>query len=179
MTGATMINDIEKQYQRLMVKRRELLQRLETYSADMLSFKAGPDKWSATEAIEHLVVVEDNFLAQVSTNTPVSSLDPEKRSPDKYQAVLRVMRQDVEVDVPHESIEPRGQFGLETLIQRWDDIREKMHALLDSIGPGREGDMVYLHPYGGPLNVTEALAFMEVHFDNHARHMDVILARAE
>jgi hypothetical protein len=106
-------------------------------------------------------------------------LDPEKRSPDKYQAVLRVMRQDVEVDVPHESIEPRGQFGLETLIQRWDDIREKMHALLDSIGPGREGDMVYLHPYGGPLNVTEALAFMEVHFDNHARHMDVILARAE
>ena len=174
-----MLLDIQDRYQRLMEKRRELLQRLEAYSDDGLSFKAGPDKWSAKEAIEHLVVVEDNFLEQVTANTPASSLDPEKKSPENYQVVLKVMRNDVEVDVPHESMEPHGQYSFTELLDQWDDIRVKMRALLEGIRSGAEDDMVYLHPYGGPLNILEALEFIEVHFDNHARHMDAILDRVE
>jgi len=54
-----------------------------------------------------------------------------------------------------------------------------MRVLLEGIRPGTDDNMVYLHPYGGPLNILEALAFIEVHFDNHARHMAVIPARAE
>jgi len=160
-----------------MEKRQELLRRIDAYADDKLSFKAGPDKWSANEAIEHLVVVEDNFIEQVSTNTPRSSLDPESRTPKNYQVVLKVMREDVEVDVPHESIEPHGQYTLTELLKRWDVIREKMGELLAAVEA--EGDMVYEHPYGGPLTIAEALEFIEVHFDNHARHMEDILARAE
>lgn len=174
-----MLPNIQERYDSLSTKRRELLQRLETYSADMLSFKAGPDKWSATEAIEHLVVVEDNFLEQVKTNIPVSSLDPEKRSPKNYQIVLKVMRKDVVVDVPHESMEPRGQYSMTELVERWDAIRDKMRVLLEEIDVKRAQDMVYKHPYAGPLNMAETLAFIDVHFDNDARQMDVILARAE
>jgi hypothetical protein len=173
-----MRQNIQERYERLREKRRALLQRLKSYSEEKLSFKAGPDKWSATEAIEHLVVVEENFLEQVRTNTPVSILDPEKRTPDKYQVVLKVMRKDVAVDVPHESIEPKGRFSLTELLKRWDDIRERMAVLLEEIEAQGEEGMVYQHPYGGPLNIVEALEFMEVHFDNHARHMELILARA-
>ena len=174
-----MLSDIQNRYQRLMEKRRELLQRLEAYSDDGLSFKAGPDEWSAKEAIEHLVVVEDNFLEQVTANTPASSLDPAKRSPEKYQVVLKVMRNDVEVDVPHASMEPHGQYSFTELLDQWDETRVKMQALLEGFKSGTEAAMVYHHPYGGPLNILEALAFIEVHFDNHARHMNVILDRVE
>ena len=174
-----MLPDIQKRHQRLTIKRRALLQSLEAYSTDKLSFKAGSDKWSAKEAIEHLVVVEDNFLEQVSEHRPVSSLDPDKRSPKNYQIVLKVMRKDVEVDVPHESMEPHGQFSLTELFERWDAIREKMRALLEGIDEKSEEDLVYEHPYAGPLNMAETLEFIDVHFDNHARHMEVILARAE
>ena len=174
-----MLSDIQKRYQSLMEKRRKLLQRLEAYSTDALSFKAGPDKWSAVEAVEHLVVVEDNFLEQVTANTPVSSLNSDKRSPKNYQIVLKVMQEDVRVDVPHESMEPHGRFSFAELLSRWDDIREKMRALLEAIETGAEESMVYQHPYAGPLNIAETLEFMEVHFDNHARHMEIILARAE
>ena len=174
-----MLPNIQKIYDSLLEKRRALLQSLETYSTDKLSFKAGPDKWSAKEAIEHLVVVEDNFLEQVSAHRPVSSLDPDKRSSKNYQIVLNVMRKDVEVDVPHESMEPHGEFSLTELFKRWDGIREKMRALLEEIDEKSEEDLVYEHPYAGPLNMAETLEFIDVHFDNHARHMDVILARAE
>lgn len=37
---------------------------------------------------------------------PVSSLDPEPRSPDKYQIILKVMQRDVEVDVPTKAWNP-------------------------------------------------------------------------
>jgi hypothetical protein len=54
-----------------------------------------------------------------------------------------------------------------------------MRTLLEAIETGAEDNMVYQHPYAGPLNIDETLEFMEVHFDNHARHMEIILARAE
>lgn len=37
----------------------------------------------------------------------------------------------------------------------------------------------YQHPFGGPLDVGEALHFIEVHFDNHMRHIDRILAQVK
>jgi hypothetical protein len=154
-----MLPNIQERFESLSEKRRALLQHLDSQSPDSLSFKAGPDKWSVVEAIEHLVIVEDNFLEQVGANIPVSTLDPEKRSPDKYQIVLKVMQRDVEVDVPHESMEPHG------------------HGLLGEIDEDAQDDMVYQHPYAGPLNIAETLEFIEVHLDNHVRHIDVILER--
>ena len=174
-----MLANIQGRYERLLAKRQVLLQRLDTCSTDALSFKAGPDKWSAVEALEHLVVVEENFLEQVRANMPTSSLNPKKRSPEKYQVVLKVMQRDVKVDVPHESMEPHGQFSFTDLLDKWDGIRETMQALLEGLEEGDSEYMVYQHPYAGPLNISETLEFIDVHFDNHARHMEVILARME
>ena len=174
-----MLAKIQEQFERLNEKRQSLLQHLELQSPEALSFKAGADKWSVVEAIEHLVVVEDNFLKQVAANIPASSLDPANRSPEKYQIVLKVMNRDIEVDVPHESMEPCGHYGFSELVDRWEDIREKMKDLLESIDTDNPQNMVYQHPYAGPLNIAETLEFMEVHFDNHIRHIDVILARVK
>jgi hypothetical protein len=174
-----MLPNIQEQFERLNQKRRSLLQHLDSQSPEALAFKAGSDKWSVVEAIEHLVIVEDNFLEQVGANIPASSLDPEKRSPEKYQIVLKVMNRDIEVDVPHESMEPHGQFGFRELLDRWENIRKKMQASLENIDADDPQNMVYHHPYAGPLNIAEALEFMAVHFDNHVRHIDVILARVK
>ena len=174
-----MLPNIQNRFESLSEKRQALLQHLDSRSLEALAFKAGPDKWSVVEAIEHLVVVEDNFLEQVSANIPTSTLDPGKRSSEKYQIVLKVMQRDVEVDVPHESMEPHGHIGFNELLDKWENIREKMQGLLEKIDSDDPDAMVYHHPYAGPLNIAETLEFMEVHFDNHVRHIDVILARAQ
>jgi len=174
-----MLPKIQERYESLLAKRQALLRHLDTNSTDELSFKAGPDKWSAVEALEHLVVVEENFLEQVRANTPASSLNPKKRSPEKYQVVLKVMRRDIEVDVPHESMEPQGHISFTELLHTWDGIREEMQELLEAIEEGGTEEMVYQHPYAGPLNISETLEFIEVHFDNHARHMEIILTRMD
>ena len=89
------------------------------------------------------------------------------------------MNRDIEVDVPHESMEPQGHYGLGELVDRWEDIRRKIKDLLESIDTDNPQNMVYQHPYAGPLNIAETLEFLEVHFDNHIRHIDVILARVK
>jgi hypothetical protein len=39
--------------------------------------------------------------------------------------------------------------------------------------------LVYRHPFAGPLTLTEALHFVEAHFDNHMRHIDRILTQTK
>ena len=54
-----------------------------------------------------------------------------------------------------------------------------MHGLLGEFDAAARDDMVYQHPYAGPLNIAETLEFIDVHFASHVRHIDVIFARVE
>jgi hypothetical protein len=173
-----MLPKIQEMYENLAQKREQLLQRLGSLSHETLSFKAGADKWSVVEAIEHLVMVEENFVEQVTNKNPTPPLDPESRSAKKYQTVIKVMERDVPVDVPHESMEPHGRFSLEELLSRWENVRQKMQSVLGEVNPDNRGNLVYRHPYAGPLDMAETLNFIDVHFDNHVRHIDVILERS-
>ena len=172
-----MLTDIQEKFERLTQTRRALLLHLDSLPPEALSFKAAPDKWSIIEVVEHLVIVEEDFLKQVTTNKPSPPLDSESRSLEKYQTVIKVMERDIPVDVPHESMEPQGRLGLDKLIGQWDDIRIKMKGFLGEINSENKDDMVYQHPYAGRLDISETLHFIDVHFDNHVRHIDKILAQ--
>ncbi len=86
------------------------------------------------------------------------------------------MERDIEVDVPHESMEPHCRVALTDLLRQWDDIRKTLPGLLAGIKKENKDDMVYRHPYAGPLDISETLHSFEVHFDNHMRQIDRILA---
>jgi len=174
-----MLPNIQEQYDSLKLKLDALLQRLDSLSGEKLSFKAGPDKWSIVEVVEHLVIAEGGLVKQLSTNIPNSTLDPAAKTPEKHRVVIKVMERDIEVDVPHESLEPHGRIALKELLSQWKDYREKLPVLLAEIKPEKRDDPVFRHPYGGPLDIAETLQFFEVHFDNHMRHIDRILAQAK
>ncbi|UCD79568.1 MAG: DinB family protein [Desulfobacterales bacterium] len=173
-----MIPNIQEKFESLTHKRKALLQKLDSLSTDKRNFKAGPDKWSVVEVVEHLVIVEDDLLQQISRRAPDSSLDDKLRSLEKYKTVIKVMERDIPVDVPDERAEPKGLAMLDELLNRWEDIRKKLHELLDGMNPKNKDSLVYRHPFAGPLNIFETLHFFDVHFDNHIRHIDRILAQA-
>jgi hypothetical protein len=174
-----MLANIQEQYDSLTLKLEALLQRLDSLSGEKLSFKAGPDKWSIVEVVEHLVIAEESLVKQLTANIPDSTLGPGAKTPEKHQVVIKVMERDIEVDVPHESLEPHGRIALEDLLTQWKDFREKLPVLLAEIRPENKDNPVFSHPYGGPLDPSDTLQFFEVHFDNHMRHIDRILAQAK
>jgi len=171
--------DIQEQHESFKKKREDLLQQLGSLSSEVLSFKAAPDKWSIVEVVEHLVIAEKDLLKQLSTNVPTSTLDPESKTPEKYQTVIKVMVRDIPVDVPDESLQPHGRLPLNELLRLWDAMRKRLAELLAEIKSENIGNPVYRHPYGGPLDISETLQFFEVHFDNHMRHIDRILAETK
>jgi hypothetical protein len=173
-----MLPNIQKKYESLIKKREDLSQQLSARSSEVLCFRAGPDKWSIVDVIEHLVIAEQNLLEQLAANVLVSTLDPGTRTPEKHQTVIKVMERDIPVDVPDESLEPHGGLTLDELCNQWDEIREKLQGLLAEIKPENKDDLVYRHPYGGPLDIAETLHFFDVHFDNHIRQIDRILTQS-
>ena len=146
-------------------------------SPDTVHFKAGADKWSIVEAIEHLVMAEESMLAQLTTSASTADLDPQDRSVKNFQIVIKVMERDIPVDVPDESMEPHGEFNLEELLERWKAVRRETGTYIEAIGQENAADLVYRHPFAGPLDMAETLRFIDVHFDNHMRHIDTIKAQ--
>ena len=172
-----MLSDIQETFDNLEIKYGKLLQQLNSLTDDQLNFKAGADRWSVVEAIEHLVLAEENMLEQLTDKASSAKLDPRDRSAKNYHVVIKVMTKDIPVDVPDESMEPHGQFSLEELLVRWSDTRKKTRAYIDGITSEKAEDLVYRHPFAGPLDMAETLRFIDVHFDNHMRHIDTITAQ--
>ena len=89
------------------------------------------------------------------------------------------MEHNVPVDVPDESMEPRGAVSLDALLPQWAVIRKKLAAFLGGIDSENKNDLIYRHPFGGQLNITDTLHFIVVHFDNHLWQIDKIKAQVE
>ena len=113
-----MLSPIQEKFDGLEKKHQDLLQRLNSLSSDVLSFKAGPDKWSIVEVVEHLVIAEKGLIEQLASEGHSPLFDSKSRSAQKFQTVITVMEKDIEVDVPHES-----------LVQDRPDRRTRHHAL--------------------------------------------------
>lgn len=170
---------VQTVFESLEKKHKALSQHLNSLSDEMLSHKAGSDKWSIVEVVEHLFAVEKDFLRQVSSKSESKTLDMKAKSPDKFKTVIKVMERDVPVDVPDESMEPSGSITLDALSSQWFDLRKKLREFLSGINSENKDELIYRHPFAGPLNISDTLHFIVVHFDNHLRQIDKIEAQME
>jgi len=84
-----MLTEIQKIFDSLEKKYPNLLQLLNSLSDDALYFKAGADKWSIVEVIEHLVMAEENMLEQLTDAASATTLDPQDRSAKNYHIVIK------------------------------------------------------------------------------------------
>jgi len=172
-----MLADVREVFKNLDKKYDELLKNLDSLSDEVLYFKASEDRWSIVEVIEHLVMAEEDMLKQITGSASAAALDPQDRSAKNFHIVIKVMTEDIPVDVPDQSMEPHGQVALQALLKRWQDTRRKTRAHLDAIKSEDAKALVYRHPFAGPLDMAETLRFIDVHFDNHMRHIEKIKAQ--
>ena len=115
----------------------------------------------------------------MTTTTGKAGPDWQEKSAKNFQIVIKVMERDIPVDVPDDRLEPHGKYKLEDLLDRWKAAREKTRAYLEGLDSGHAAALVYRHPFAGPLNISETFRFIDVHFDNHMRHLETIKARAK
>ena len=64
-------------------------------------------------------------------------------------------------------------------LSQWAGIRNKIRAFLGGINSENKDEQIYRHPFAGPLDISDTLHFIVVHFDNHLRQIDKIEAQME
>jgi uncharacterized damage-inducible protein DinB len=170
-----MLQPLKTLWEALETGRGELIKEIESLTDDQLRAQPGGDRWSMLQTLQHLVLAEQGMRtseAELRTN-PVRDL----LRPGKLINVVRdILIRDVPVKVPHPSLEPDGKVSLGDLLKLWEQERQRMRDLLESISADNSETVMFSHPAAGPMTVAQALDLTLVHLRHHRRQIDRIRA---
>ena len=166
-----MLPEIQALLNELEDRKSELLQDLKSYSDDDLHFQPGPDRWSLTMVLQHIILGEKGIRlteAKLRHNPVRLQLRPG----EMFDLVLDVLEKDIPVEVPDKFAEPDGSMGLEELISMWNDERQQLSDLLTGVTEKTLKDVMFSHAAAGPLDPIRTLKLAIAHFDTHRRQID-------
>lgn len=134
--------------------------------------RPAPDRWSATEIVEHLAIMEDRLGRMMkvmltkaeSLSTPLSEV-PFSMEPFSLDQFIERAR-DEKFTAP-EAVRPTGNDELPALLEKLRHSREDLHALRPRIEAIDLSTTTYPHPAFGPLNFYQWLAFIGLHEERH------------
>ena len=135
----------------------------------------GLDRWSVAEVLEHLVLTERSvarLLNKLLTDAVANGLGPETDTRPILAAIdtRRFTDRSIRAVSP-DALRPAGTLRPPAVLTALDQARIELGAAAE-IGSGYAlGEIIRPHPYLGPLNAYEWIAFVGAHM---ARHNDQI-----
>jgi len=149
--------------------RRRIVEQVASLHEGQQSFRPAEAAWSVAEIVEHLAIIESNMvrlvtklLAKIEHETGGVSTAPHPMPPfslDDYEAQIR----DEKLVAP-EPIQPRGAS--------LNESRAALNALRPRIELADGTRAHYPHPFFGPLNLYQWLAFIGMHEARHLRQIE-------
>lgn len=156
-------------------QKKGMLRQLSGWSEAQLSFRPNPTQWSALDMLDHLVKVEKAAHAAVFKNLPRGHPITLK---DRLgaQAVFAVMRSPIRVKVPAAAsvVLPEQTADLPKIEAHWNNVRQEILELLNSLQPPQFQVGLFRHPVSGWMTITGALTFLSVHLKHHEYQLDRI-----
>jgi hypothetical protein len=171
--GAHMLEELKVLWDRLEAERDELIKEIKPLTEDQIRAQPGADRWNMLQTLQHLVLAEQGMReseAELRAN-PVR----DQLRPGKLIAVVRdILERDVSVKVPHPSLEPDGKVTLRGLLKLWEEERQKMRGLLETVSAENSERVMFSHPAAGPMTAVQAMDLTLVHLHHHGRQIDRI-----
>jgi hypothetical protein len=166
-----MIADLKIRYSVLEAKRQVVFDLFYALSADQITFRVGPGRWSILMALEHVVIAEELVLADIQRAVPKGPSESAPKSPEAFHMVIKALEKDIPVEVPLPELEPTGAVALDDLIIRWEAARTGLRQALEQIPPEAMATPICRHPVAGPMDARETLEFLAMHLDHHLRQI--------
>lgn len=160
----------DKALQYLASTRQGLLDSVKDLSEAQWKFKPAPDRWSVAEVVEHLALLEDLFVNDLSgqlTNAPAGKPDAD---PSKLDAMIlaKVPDRSTKAHAP-DVLVPTGRWTPRESLERFLDDRRKTAAFLTSTRNLR--GHVLSHPALGPLDAYEWVLAIAAHTERHTKQI--------
>jgi uncharacterized damage-inducible protein DinB len=173
--GSKMLQPLKTLWEALEAGREALIEEIESFTEDRLRARPGGDQWSILQTLQHLVLAEQGMRAS-EAELRVNPVREHLR-PGKLIGVVRdILVRDVRVKVPHPSLEPDGSATLGDLVRLWEQERQEMSGLLETVTAENSETVMFSHPAAGPMTAAQAMDLTLVHLDHHRRQIERIRA---
>lgn len=157
--------------------RERLLQAVAGLAEEQRAFRPAEDRWSVTDCVEHIIVVERFIFANIlrKIETPPQ---PERRPEvaGKEHAVLtRVPAREIRVKGP-DPVMPTGRWpDFEVMLGEFQQTRDRSRAFAIETQACLE-DHFFPHPFLGELDCYQWLLFLGTHCERHVRQLEEVKA---
>jgi hypothetical protein len=162
--------DREKAEQYLQQTRDGVAEATKGLSDAQMKFKPAPDRWSVAETLEHIVLVEDSLLQNVTDKVMKGPAGAADRDTAKIDAMVLAMIPDRshKAQAPPPVI-PTDRWTPADALDHFLKIRAKTIAFLDSTPDLRAHASD--SPIGQQLDGYEWLLFIAAHSQRHTKQM--------
>jgi hypothetical protein len=139
-------------------------------------FKAGPDRWSVAECLEHIALAEDFLFMNVEQNVMRAGPGAPDRDVVKIDAAVlaRVPDRSQKAQAPPQLV-PTGRWTPEETLKHFLASREKTIEFMKT-QPDLRAHVVALPPMGQSLDAYEWLLFIGAHSRRHTEQIDEVKA---
>lgn len=139
-------------------------------SEAQLKFKAGPDRWSVAEVLEHIALAED-FLLDTANKVMKAPAGPADRDTAKLDAIILA-------GVPDRSqkrqapgpLVPTGRWTAAESLAHFEQSRAKTIQFLQST-PDLRGHTTTENPFQQPMDAYQWLLFIAAHSERHTKQI--------
>lgn len=146
--------------------RNQLLDRVAQADETSLRRRPAPDKWSALEIVEHLILAERHVFRFPEPSTLLQG-KPQPRRPVRLALVWAVLKFGIPVRAPSRAMLPSGAVDLPELRARWDSQFEWLSRLPDHLTARDLDRPLFRHPVAGAISASQAIALNRVHLEHH------------
>jgi len=157
-------------------RRRALLDEVEALSAERLTAKPVPGKWSILEIVEHLVLAERDVLRNLPEPSQLVERPRRLKARVGYPLVMFVLKHGIPAKVPSPRMVPTGSASLAALRRQWDENHQWLRTYVDGLQRDDLRKAVFEHPIAGPLTVEQAIRMDLVHLKTHTREIRRLVA---
>jgi hypothetical protein len=161
--------DREKGLRYLAETRNNLIEAVKGLTEEQWKFKPAPDRWSAAEVLEHVVLIENmvhGILAKIE-QAPAPAPD---RDPLKVDALIltKVPDRSEKAQAPPPAL-PAGRWTPADTLDKFQKSRAETTVILKSASALR-GHVVD-HPVFGPLDGYEWILAVSAHSERHMKQI--------
>ncbi|HEX4001062.1 MAG TPA: DinB family protein [Candidatus Acidoferrales bacterium] len=153
--------------------RQRLLATAQRLSPSQLAYKPAPDRWSAAECIEHVILVESAVLGMIQ-KTVAQAGDSLPSGAADEALVAQAADRSQRLNAPDRLV-PTGRFAHHELLSEFEATRKRTSEFTVATDANLR-QSGFPHPVFGPLDCYQWLLLIPAHGERHRAQVEEVMA---
>lgn len=164
------INDLLSKFESSWQK---LMTQLESFPPALMNKQWAPGKWSVVQIMQHLTFAEGDSVKYMKYKLSTEKKFKKAGFKAWYRWLLLkiALLLPVKFKAPAALPPPKNSLSFSEAKEEWAAARSSMRELIETMSSEQLNAELYKHPIVGRMNMSQALKFMQEHFDRHEKQI--------